>query len=296
MVLGIQRAEESTILEMGINNARDSTEIFLFGLPHILVNGDEIHLKRRKSLALIAYLAVSRHFQSREHLANLLWSQLSDKRAFQGLRNLLLDIRSTPIADLLYTEGDQITLDRSLPTDVEQFDAQVKHIRQQQAQGRALSLEQVAALEAEVQFYDTGFLSDFRVNASREFDDWQFFHAQHYEEGFLSLLKALVVAYSERRMLDCAYDAIQRWLAIDPLAEQAHCRLMRLYVQSGDPDQALHQYHTYIRSLERQDELSATGEAQRFYTQILHHAPDISDERDGVQRNEGETEGTDRGV
>ena len=64
----------------------------------------------------------------------------------------------------------------------------------------------------------------------------------------------------DRQDFDPALSYAQRWLALDPLPESAHRRLMQLYAQNGDRSAALRQYQTCRRLLE--EELSAPPEAE----------------------------------
>ena len=52
------------------------------------------NFRHRKSLALLAYLAITRESYSRERLAGLLWGQASDANALGGLRKVLAELRS----------------------------------------------------------------------------------------------------------------------------------------------------------------------------------------------------------
>ncbi len=63
----------------------------------------------------------------------------------------------------------------------------------------------------------------------------------------------------------------QRLLALDPLDESAHARLMRAYTAGGQTAQALGQYQAIQRLLD--DELGTPPgpEIQRLYQQLIHH-------------------------
>jgi DNA-binding SARP family transcriptional activator len=69
-------------------------DLFLFGSPHIVYQGRSIEVTRRKSLALVAYLALADRSQSRDVLATLLWPDLDQERARTALRSTLLTLSS----------------------------------------------------------------------------------------------------------------------------------------------------------------------------------------------------------
>ena len=81
------------------------------------IAGDETTartLPTKKTCALVAYLALRRdRGQSREKLAELLWSNCAEKQARANLRNALSSIRKALNGDdagYLVTEGDQVAL------------------------------------------------------------------------------------------------------------------------------------------------------------------------------------------
>lgn len=61
----------------------------LLGTPLLEVQGKAVELERRKTMALLAYLAGSGNSQSRETLAALLWPEADESRARSGLRREL---------------------------------------------------------------------------------------------------------------------------------------------------------------------------------------------------------------
>jgi len=48
---------------------------YLFGAPHLKRGDDLIEIPRRKAVALLAYLAVTRQIHTRPALATLLWPE-----------------------------------------------------------------------------------------------------------------------------------------------------------------------------------------------------------------------------
>lgn len=78
---------------------------------------DLLTLERRKSLALLAVLALDPgRMMPRGKLASLLWDERSEDGARQGLRQCLLDLRQALArvqVDAIRVEGDLIGLDPS---------------------------------------------------------------------------------------------------------------------------------------------------------------------------------------
>ena len=66
--------------------------------------------QRRKSLALLAYLAVTQGSHARDTLATLLWPDLDQAHGHAVLRSALADLRRTIGHSALIATGDQIAL------------------------------------------------------------------------------------------------------------------------------------------------------------------------------------------
>ena len=81
--------------------------LYLFGAPRVVRNGQVVALGRTKSLALLAYLAVTRQPQERERLLGLLWAELDQAAARNNLRRELSQLKHS-FGDALLVSGQQI--------------------------------------------------------------------------------------------------------------------------------------------------------------------------------------------
>ena len=72
----------------------------LFGPPRLALDGAPVETDRRKALALLAYLAVTKQSHSREALAALFWPDYDQSRAYAYLRRTLWEINQA-IADAI---------------------------------------------------------------------------------------------------------------------------------------------------------------------------------------------------
>ncbi len=68
--------------------------LYLFGLPRIVYQERAIEVKRRKAVALMAYLALADLPQGRDLLATLLWPDLDQEHARGALRIALVALSS----------------------------------------------------------------------------------------------------------------------------------------------------------------------------------------------------------
>jgi DNA-binding SARP family transcriptional activator len=80
----------------------------LLGSPHIAVDDAPVRFDTRKAVALLAYLACTRHAHSREALAALLWPEYADARSV--LRRTLSTIQHALGPGWLTVDQEQIAL------------------------------------------------------------------------------------------------------------------------------------------------------------------------------------------
>ena len=93
--------------------------LYLFGPPRVELDGEPVHIPRRKALALLAYLAVARprlagQGHSRDTLASLLWPEYGQRRARANLRNALLTLNRSLGAEWLTADNETISLNPGL--------------------------------------------------------------------------------------------------------------------------------------------------------------------------------------
>jgi DNA-binding SARP family transcriptional activator len=242
--------------------------ISLFGYPKVTIENEEIRFKRRKSLALLAYLVVSEEPRSREYLANLLWPSLSERSAAQNLRNILSDIRLNAAGDFLNVDSEQVSLDPSAPSDIAGFGSVARLIDDLPPSRQILPPGLVAKMDQAIQLYGRGFLAGFRIGDSEEFDDWQYLHAQRFQQSAIRILAALARHDLALQRLEHGEQVLRTWLMLDPVSEEAHRLLMILHQQNGSPDEALHLYQSLARLLQRQEGTTPEAETRALYERI----------------------------
>lgn len=232
-----------------------SVELRLLGTPELLADGVYVAIERRKALALLAYLAMEPGEHPRDALAVLLAPDDEPAAARAGLRRALAVLAPT-LRPWLHSTGDRLALlpDERFRLDVAQFRAR-------------LAAGSLADLRAAVALYRGDFLAGFSLAGSVTFEEWQFFQAEQLRQelaGALERLSAVELVASDP---EATIGYARRWLALDPLHEPAHRRLMQLYAATGQHSAALRQYRLLTESLER--ELGATPEPD---TQALYEA------------------------
>lgn len=261
--------------------------LYLLGPPRIECDGLPIEVDTRKAIALLSYIAVTAASQRRASLVNLLWPEYDHTRGRAALRRTLYALKKALAGDWLDVDREEIGLHPAADIwmDVDQFR---RHLAECETHGHPATQvcpACVAPLTEAVALYRGDFLTGFGLRDSYNFDDWLLFQADALRRELAGALERLVHWHSAQREFDPAVAYAKRWLALDPLDEQVHCELMRLYAWSGQRSAALCQYEECVRIL--QDQLGVPPEepTTELYRAIKdghappaappHHLPDL---------------------
>jgi TolB-like protein/Flp pilus assembly protein TadD len=211
-----------------------SVEIRLLGgFEARLPGGKVVRLPTRKAGQLIACLALAPGSQApREKLAGLLWSERADEQARASLRQALAAIRKSfqgvepfPIA----ADGERIALNvEAAEVDALEFQALAE-------EGSAKALERAAAL------YRGELLEGAKVR-DPAFEEWLSFERERLRGLAVRVLGRLLAHQASDGRAQEAIGMAQRLLELDPLREEAHRALMRLYAEAGERGLAVRQF------------------------------------------------------
>jgi len=255
--------------------------IYLLGSPHLESGDSPVKMDTRKALALLAYLAVTAQEHTRDTIATLLWPEFDQKRARAALRRTLSTLKKA-IGDehlLVTRESIELRIDTSLWIDTAQFEKLIAESEDHHHPGDNLCLNCIQRLEDAIAFYRGDFMAGFSLRDSASFDDWQFFQSESFKRQLAAVLEKLVNEYSKIGEFEKAILHARRWLAIDPLREEAHRALMKSYEWSGQHAAALRQYRECVLVLERELGVPPLEETTQIYQAILENQlprPDIA--------------------
>ncbi len=230
-----------------------------------------------KTGALLAYLAYHPRPHPREHLIGMLWpDDTSDagrnslSKALSSLRNQL-EPPGVPTGTVLRADRATIELNRSAcTTDVAEFEAALRAAaRADRGSEKGSSTVAAAAaagavplLADAVQLYRGELLPGF-------YEDWNLAERQRLAETYLAAVLRLIAHLEQigevRRAIEYAHQAIRA----DPLREESHAALIRLYVAAGDQAAALRQYQELERLLEKDVGVPPT----RATRALIHNTP-----------------------
>lgn len=237
-------------------------DVLLFGSPRFILNKQRLNLSRRKSIALLSYLVVTRQPQSREALIALLWPDYDNATARMNLRRDLSWLRQQLPDDLLLADRLQLefTPTTAVTVDVHRFEAALAAAQSHSHPQGALCPDCAQSLMAAVDLAEGEFMAGFSLPDSDGFDEWLFFQREHWRQETAVACQRLVQWHSEQGSFEQGINYGRRWLALDPLHEPAHRALMKLYTHADQQAAALRQYSECVRLLD--EDLGIEPEAE----------------------------------
>ncbi len=220
--------------------------------------GDRVveRFRTQKAGALLAYLAYhAPRLHSRELLVDLFWPEMEPEAARHNLRQTLTNLRhdlalpESSEADLVVTDRLSIQLrPGAFTTDVADLETAL-----QEAQRAATTAERTAALARAVALYQGELLPG-------HFEEWVQPERAALADRYLETLRQLAADAEQAGDLLQSLHFARRMLACDPLDENAHCHIIRLYAAVGRPLAAQNQYQELERILKT--ELDTVPSAQ----------------------------------
>src|SRR5947209_4484707 len=227
----------------------------VLGPPEVAHDGTRLTFALRKAQALLLYLAVEGGMHSRSKLAAFLWPDSEPHDARTALRNALMLLRSllaTPDASAsphshLLSPRDLVGLDPQAPIELDLEVVQQAYTAAQR-HSTLPAESQRAALVAQFQQALTlvrgPLLDGFWLGEESPFDKWVVQEQQQWQVHVQLLCERLSSWQEAGGELEQARATLTRWLALDPLSEEAYRRLMRVHLALGDATAALQVYAT----------------------------------------------------
>ena len=266
--------------------------IKLFGnLTIFTPNSEPVEIPPSRAGALLALMALeisSKRAFPREEIVDLLWPEDDADVARHKLRQTLYDVRRLIAAMKL--DPDQVLIatrnSLQLNPDCVSVDAAVF-----EAELRAAALALNPSIRSErlalaVDRYKGELLPGF-------YQDRFITEKTRLEEAYHGALKSLVLAYEATEQYDRGIEFGRKLLSLNPLNEEAHFALMRLYAATGQPSLVLRQYQDLERTLKDELGEAPSRSAQRLMESLRETALERTTERGvGASSNIGQTVGT----
>jgi predicted ATPase/DNA-binding SARP family transcriptional activator len=202
------------------------------------------HFPTEKVGLLLAYLAAYPGAQRREALTNRFWPESELEAGRASLRQALASIRrlleppDVPPGTVLTADRTGVALNpAAICTDLAAWDRARK-----QARGAPTQPERVRLLEQAIGNYGGEFLPG-------TYADWALEERRRRQDQYLDVLLSLSSALEDVGDVARACEAVMKALHTEPLHEEAHSRLMRLFALQGDVGRARRHYERYSRLL-----------------------------------------------
>lgn len=247
-----------------------SVRISLLGIVRVTHQGLPTENSMGRAVReLLGYLTLFRHrFHAREVLAGLFWGNSSEKRARSCLSTTLWRLRkvlepnhvptgtylvTTPTGEVGFNQESDHWLD------VEIFEKQVKHILARPYE--SLKPKEVSQLEETLNLHEGELLEGF-------YDDWALRERERLRSLYVSGQIHLLYHYSHHSIYEQGLACARNILNLDPLREEIHREMMRLYFRNGQRALALRQYEMCRETLASELDVLPMEETKILYTQI----------------------------
>lgn len=247
----------------------DKMHIFLLGQPRIVLPNAPAAVKlTRAGLSLFAYLLLQPHqLIPRERILGLFWGEHSESRARSCLNSALWRLRTTFAAMscdagcyIVSTEDGQVGFnwDCDYWFDVERFDQVSALLRIPPA---TMTPAQAEQLETAIHGYSGELLEGF-------YEDWALRERERLRRLHLNSLAQLMHYYADHEEYTPSLNYGQQILALDPLREEIHRAMIRLYLQTGQRTKAIQQYDHCRTVIADELGVEPMEETQLLYAQI----------------------------
>lgn len=236
--------------------------INLLGYPQITLGQTSLQELPSKAQALLFYLAVTKQQFSREHLAELLWSneEMPLDKKLNNLRGAgaLLALNKT-LAGFLVVHRHSLAFrsESDYQLDIDIFEAALRDPNPTAVQ-----------LQTAVNLYRDDFLAGLNVRQAFGFDDWVQRQRERLRRLAMNALYLQAVHYKQHRQYHAGIECITRLLTLEPYFEEAHRELMLLLALTGQVSESCAHYERYWDTLDEEG-LEPEQETTAFYRQLL---------------------------
>lgn len=207
------------------------------GIATLRLDSAPVHLERRNSLALLAFLVLTNRPHSRESLATLLAADVETAAARKRLRNALADLVEHGLRDYLHTDRQSVAFNAGLTHSLD-----INMLDELSAAGDGAATDGLAWVAHRC---DWELLSGLLTRDAPDFELWLLDERKRREQQLHDLAQRHLVRLLESGQYKAGLDLAQRLLAAEPWNETVHRILMKLHARSGQMASALAQYERY---------------------------------------------------
>jgi DNA-binding SARP family transcriptional activator len=249
--------------------------IRLLGTPLVLLDDKPLTITRKKSRALVYYLAAHDNPSTREQILAVFWPDSDRASAQQVLRTTLHGLRQA-LGAALVTDENTLSLAPDTDIDVRTFEASLRRpVSNLDAQ---LPTSSIQSLTSTLQLYRDDFLTGFALSDSAGFDDWLTAQQEHYRRLAIRGFIVLADLHEQQQDYQAALAALDRALAFDPLQEDVQRSALRVHYLAGDRTGAIRRYESLRKLLDEEMGVPPMAETRALYDEII---------RDQLIKNQG---------
>jgi len=232
-------------------------KIALLGPPEVSHFDRRLTFPDRKVLALLAYFAAEGGMHERQRLSRLFWPESDSAHARTALRITLHYLRrileegTQPAHEshlLIMHDALGLNMNSGSDLDLHELQAAWSLARDQAAREEGpgeVRRSLIARLQHAAALYRNGFLEDFTLRDTVDFDNWVGIQRGYWYQRIEQVFDWLCQMQSAEGELEQAIATVERWRSFDPLNEDISLRLMQFQFASGDRVAALKTYETY---------------------------------------------------
>jgi DNA-binding SARP family transcriptional activator len=252
-------------------------DVSLFGTMEITFGDSSNDIRLTRSMqGLFAFLILNRHrLHPRESLANLFWNESTETQARSRLNTALWRLRRAMENNGL-SAAHYLTINHlgeigfnahsNFWLDVGEFERFIQSLLVLATDQVNVEVEQ--AFEHSLALYRGELLDGF-------YEDWVLRERERMRELYLVGLAFMMRHYHRTHAYEKSLVCGQRILVLDPLREEIHRAMMRLYLESGQRALALRQYEFCRQALEEELSIEPMEETQALYSR-LHETPTLA--------------------
>ncbi len=245
-------------------------KLYVLGPPRVELNDVAVHIRRRKALALLVYLAVTGRIHSRDALATLFYPNRGQSRARTYFRRDLGALNTQLKGDWLEADNETVGFSQNAEvwTDMAQFRHNLAACNDLDKAYEDSLPDCFPPLITASELYADHFLAGFSLPDCPEFDEWQFFESENLRQELAAALRRLAAILIAQEQYERALPFARRLLKLDPLHEPAQRQLMVLYAHAGQQAAALRQYQKCVALLDKELGLAPAEETTKLYEDI----------------------------
>ncbi|MEX1018504.1 MAG: AAA family ATPase, partial [Litorilinea sp.] len=245
--------------------------IRLLGSTEVTLDAKRLSINRRKSRALLFYLAAHAQPVNRNRLLSILWADHTPDTARGNLRSTLYNLRQS-IGDHLAADADTVALTGALTVDARELAA-----FDFEALLHAASSQDPAQLRQQAHtclaHYRGDLLADFDAGDIPEYEEWLTLERERLRRIAIRGYDALSRLHAQQGETAQALAAIEQALMLDPFQEDLQRSALALHQRAGDRPGAIRRFEEFRQLLDDEMGVPPMTETQALYDAIVTDAP-----------------------